>query len=50
MNNEDKTTKFVKKIMKLFHIKVDKKTEKLFIQIFKFVIVGGIATAIDFLL
>ena len=50
MNNEDKTTKFVKKIMKHFHIKVDKKTEKLFIQIFKFVIVGGIATAIDFLL
>lgn len=50
MNNEDKTTKFVKKIMKLFHIKVDKKTENLFIQIFKFVIVGGIATVIDFLL
>lgn len=50
MNNEDKTTKFVKKIMKKIHIKVDKKAEKLFIQIFKFVIVGGIATAIDFLL
>ena len=40
----DKTTKFVKKVLNIFHIKVDKKTENLFVQIFKFVIVGGIAT------
>ena len=48
MNSEDKTTKIVKKIMNILHIKVDKKTENLFIQIFTFVIVGGIATVIDF--
>ena len=36
MNNEDKTTKFVKKIMKLFHIKVDKKTEKLYLDIINY--------------
>lgn len=40
---------FVLKVLKLFHIKLKKETEKLFIQIFKFVIVGGVATVIDFL-
>lgn len=50
MNKEDRTTKFVKKVMRLLHMKVDKKTENLLIQIFKFVIVGGIATLIDFIL
>ena len=50
MNREDRTTKFVKKVMRLLHMKVDKKTENLLIQIFKFVIVGGIATLIDFIL
>lgn len=50
MNKEDRTTKFVKKIINLFHMKLDKKTENLLIQIFKFVIVGGIATLIDFIL
>lgn len=50
MNKEDRTTKFVKKVMKLLHMKVGKQTENLLIQIFKFVIVGGIATLIDFIL
>lgn len=50
MNKEDRTTKFVKKVMRLLHMKVDKKTENLLIQIFKFIIVGGIATLIDFIL
>ena len=50
MNKEDRTTKFVKKVMNLFHMKLDKKTENLLIQIFKFIIVGGIATLIDFIL
>ena len=44
----DKAGEFVKKVLKIFHIKVSKKTEKLFIQIFKFGIVGVIATIIDF--
>lgn len=39
---------FVLKVLKLFHIKLKKQTEKLFVQIFKFVIVGGVATIIDF--
>ena len=43
----DKTTKMIKKIFKMLNIKLDKKMENLFIQIFKFVIVGGIATIID---
>lgn len=47
--NKDLAESFVKKSLKLFHIKVSKKTENLFIQIFKFTIVGGIATVIDFL-
>lgn len=44
----DKAEIFVKKVLKTFKIKLDSKTEKLLIQIFKFVIVGGIATVIDF--
>lgn len=47
---EDKTSKFIKKCLKLFHIKLNEKMEKLFIQIFKFVIVGGIATIIDWVI
>ena len=39
---------FVLKFFKLFHIKLKKQTEKLFVQIFKFIIVGGVATIIDF--
>lgn len=45
---EDKASLFVKKILDFFHIKVDEKLENLLIQIFKFGIVGGIATIIDF--
>lgn len=47
-NSEDKTAKFVKKMLKAFHIKLKPKHEKLFIQLFKFVIVGGTAFVIDF--
>ena len=46
---KDVAASFVKKILKIMHIKVSKKTENLFIQIFKFIIVGGIATIIDFI-
>ena len=48
MKKEDKADIFIKKLLKLLNIKVSKKTEKLLIQIFKFVIVGGIATVIDY--
>lgn len=47
MKKKDKTTAFVSKCLKLLHIKVSEKTENLFVQIFKFIIVGGIATIID---
>ena len=49
INKKDKVSIFVRKVLQIFHIKVSKKTENLFIQIFKFTIVGGIATVIDFL-
>ena len=37
----------MQEILKIFHIKVSEKIENLFVQIFKFVIVGGTATIID---
>ena len=36
--------------LKLFHIRVNKEKKLLFIQIFKFLLVGGMATIIDFVL
>lgn len=45
---KDKAALFVKKCLQIFHIKVRPKTENLFVQIFKFGIVGVIATIVDF--
>ena len=45
--NKDRIAILINKILKIFHIKVKPKTENLFVQIFKFVIVGGISTIID---
>lgn len=47
---QDKVKVFINKVLKLLHIKVSEKTENLFVQIFKFVIVGGIATIIDWII
>ena len=43
----DKTTIFIKKCLEILHVKLDDKKVNLLVQIFKFVIVGGIATIID---
>ncbi|MCI8547665.1 MAG: GtrA family protein [Bacilli bacterium] len=45
----NKIDKSIIKILKLFHIKANKKIEKLIIQIIKFIIVGGTAFILDFL-
>ena len=45
---KDKLEWLFDKICKMFHLKFKSKTRKLLIQIFKFGIVGGIATVIDF--
>ena len=42
------STSFVCSLLSLLHIKVNKKTEHLLVQIFNFGIVGVIATIIDF--
>lgn len=44
---EDKLGKIFNKCLKFFHINISKKNEKLLLQIFKFVIVGGTATILD---
>ena len=38
-----------KKICNLFHLKLSEKSEKLLLQIFKFIMVGGLAFVIDYL-
>ncbi len=45
---EDFLGKIFNKCLKIFHINISEKTEKLLLQIFKFVIVGGTAFAIDY--
>lgn len=45
---EDKLGKLFNKLLKLFHIKMSDKNEKLLLQIFKFCIVGGTAFVIDY--
>lgn len=49
VKQKDRSKEFVKKALKLLHIEVSEKTENLFVQIFKFAIVGVVATVIDFL-
>ena len=45
----DKIEGLVTKLLKIFKIKVSNKTKKIIVQIFKFAIVGVVATLIDFL-
>ena len=45
--NEDKLVLIFNKILKALHIKTSERINELLVQIFKFVIVGGIATVID---
>lgn len=44
---KDKTTILINNILDKLHIKLSDKNKNLFVQIFKFIIVGGIATIID---
>lgn len=46
--NKSLSTNIIRKILKIFHIKVSSKTEHLLVQIFNFGIVGFTATIIDF--
>lgn len=49
MKKKDNITCFINKILKIFNINVSNNTLNLLVQIFKFVIVGGIATIIDWI-
>ena len=46
---KDKTSIFIENVLNKMHIKVKNDTLKLLVQIFKFGIVGGIATIIDWI-
>lgn len=50
IDKTDETTSTVESVLKSMNIKLDPARESLLIQIFKFVIVGGIATIIDWLI
>lgn len=50
IDKTDETTSTVESVLKSMNIKLDSTRESLLIQIFKFVIVGGIATIIDWLI
>lgn len=45
---EDKLSILFDKICKIFHLKFKDKTKKLFLQMFKFLLVGGLAFVIDY--
>ena len=45
---KDKVTILFEKLLKLFHIKLSFSKEKLFLQMFKFLFVGGLAFIIDY--
>jgi len=47
MKKDDKIELIVSKFFEIFHIKLSSDKRKLFVQIFKFIIVGGCATIID---
>ena len=47
---EDKLGKIFNKCLKFFHVNISEKNEKLLLQIFKFVIVGGTATILDWII
>ena len=47
---EDETTKLINNTLKTMNIKMDNKQIELLSQIFKFIIVGGIATIIDWVI
>lgn len=46
---KDILTNLFKKMLDIIHLKLSKEKEKILLQIFKFVIVGGIAFTIDYL-